>query len=92
MFTRTGGAPARRGEPVTPPRTTLVTIEVELVDDWLATWAWTVDGPGGANHGYEATEAEAWHAARAAAWDVLGRLEVPGGGDQLRRAINGEGT
>ena len=84
---------------MTPPRTTLVTIAVagpySTSDRWADhgdRWAWEVDGPGGMTDGYEATEAEAWHAARAAAWGVLGRLEVPGGGDQLRRAINGEGT
>lgn len=77
-------------------RLTLVTIAVAgpypvsgLVGD---RWAWEVDGPGGMTDGHQATEAEAWASARAAAWGVLGRLEVPGGGDELRRALAGEGT
>ena len=37
----------------------------------------------------EATEAQAWAAARAAAVTVLGRLEVPGGGGQLAAALQG---
>ena len=72
-----------------PARTTLVTIAVAgPFDGW---WWWDVDGPGGLQHGRKRTEAEAWAAARTAAVTVLGRLEVPGGGDQLRRTIAGEG-
>ena len=75
-----------------PARTTLVTIAVAGPQPVGDLWRWEVDGPGGMNSGHEATEAEAWASARAAAWGVLGRLEVPGGGDELRRAINGEAT
>lgn len=83
-----------------PARTTLVTIAVAgpypSSDRWAdaesVRWAWEVDGPGGMKEGHEAAEAEAWAAARVAAFGVLGRLEVPGGGDQLRRTIAGEGT
>ena len=75
-----------------PARTTLVTIAVAGPYPNGDRWAWEVDGPGGMQSGHEATEAEAWAAARAATWGVLGRLEVPGGGDELRRAINGEAT
>lgn len=46
----------------------------------------------GRHHGIAPTEGEAWGAARAAAVKVMGRLEVPGGGEQLRRALAGEGT
>ena len=71
-------------------RTTLVTIAVTgpLPEGWV----WEVDGPGGMHEGHEATEAQAWAAARAAAVKVMGRLEVPGGGDELRRALAGEAT
>lgn len=75
-----------------PARTTLVTIAVAGPQPVGDLWRWEVDGPARYQAGDEATEAEAWAAARAAAWGVLGRLEVPGGVDELRRAINGEGT
>ena len=71
-------------------RITLVTIAVERVEPDV--WAWTVDGPAGTDHGIAPTEGEAWAVARAAAVKVMGRLEVPGGGDELRRALAGEGT
>ena len=74
---------------MTPFRVTLVTIGVSgpHQDD---RWLWQVDGPGGANTGHEATEAEAWAVARRRAVGVLGRLEVPrGGGGQLAAAIEG---
>lgn len=71
-------------------RLTLVTIAVERVEPDV--WAWTVDGPAGTDHGTAPTEGEAWAVARAAAVTVRGRLEVPGGGEQLRRALAGEGT
>lgn len=77
---------------MTPARTTLVTIAVAGPYPNGDRWAWEVDGPGGMTDGHEATEAEAWAVARAAAVKVMGRLEVPGGGDELRRAINGEAT
>ena len=72
-------------------RITLVTIAVEP-HTTVTGWKWTVDGPAGTDHGIAPTEGEAWGAARAAAVTVRGRLEVPGGGDELRRAINGEAT
>lgn len=72
-------------------RHTLVTISVAgPCPDWLHPFMWTVDGPGGLNQGFAPTEGEAWAAARAAAVKVLGRLEVPGGGEQLRAALGGE--
>ena len=82
-------------------RLTLVTIAVEphiiVIDDWkwaLDGWKWTVDGPAGTDHGIAPSEGEAKAAAYAAADSVavMGRLEVPGGGDELRRALAGEGT
>ena len=74
---------------MTPFRVTLVTIGVSGPhhDD---RWLWQVDGPGGANTGHEAPEAEAWAVARRRAVGVLGRLEVPrGGGAELAAAIEG---
>ena len=71
-------------------RTTLVTIAVAGPYPHGNRWAWEVDGPGGMLEGHEATEGEAWTAARNAAVGVLGRLEVPGGGAQLRAALGGE--
>jgi hypothetical protein len=76
---------------VTPHRITLVTIAVEP-HTTVTGWKWTVDGPAGTDHGIAPTEGEAWGVARAAAVAVMGRLEVPGGGEQLRRALAGEGT
>ena len=81
-------------------RTTLVTIAVtgpHPVVDRFANghddrYWWEVDGPGGMHDGHEATEAQAWAAARAAAVTVLGRLEVPGGGGQLAAALQGPGV
>lgn len=73
---------------MTPPRLTLVTIGVEAVH--AAMWAWTVDGPVGTNHGTASTEGQAWADARQAAVAVMGRLEVPGSGTQLRHALTGE--
>lgn len=70
-------------------RTTLVTIAVTGPYPHGGRWAWEVDGPGGMHDGHEATEAQAWAAARAAAVTVLGRLEVPGGGGQLAAALQG---
>ena len=72
-------------------RLTLVTIAVEA-HTTITGWKWTVDGPAGTDHGIAPTEGEAWAVARAAAVKVMGRLEVPGGGEQLRRALAGEGT
>ena len=69
-------------------RVTLVTIGVSGPHDG-ARWLWQVDGPGGANTGHEATEAEAWKTARIAAVTVLGRLEAPLGGHTLTDAIAG---
>ena len=73
---------------MTPFRVTLVTIGVSgpHQDD---RWLWQVDGPGGANTGHEATEAEAWAVARRRAVGVLGRLEAPLGGHTLADAIAG---
>ena len=75
------------------PKVTLVTIAVSgpgQVSGYKDNrWAWEVDGPGGMHDGHEATEAQAWAAARAAAVTVLGRLEVPGGGGQLAAALQG---
>lgn len=86
-------------------RLTLVTIAVEAhstITGWETTAAkaltvstviaWTVDGPAGTDHGIAPTEGEAWTDARSAAVKVMGRLEVPGGGDELRRALAGEAT
>ena len=80
-------------------RTTLVTIAVTgpyhrgdyhwQVDGPDDRYWWEVDGPGGMHDGHEATEAQAWAAARAAAVTVMGRLEVPGGGGQLAAALQG---
>lgn len=57
-------------------------------------WRWEVRhqivGSVPVAQGHAATEAEAWTAARNAAVTVLGRLEVPGGGAQLRAALGGE--
>ena len=71
-------------------RHTLVTIAVAGPFPHGNRWAWEVDGPGGKLEGHEATEGAAWATARAAAVGVLGRLEVPGGGEQLRAALGGE--
>lgn len=71
-------------------RTTLVTIAVAGPVHFDPPYRWEVDGPGGRRQGHAATEAEAWTAARNAAVTVLGRLEVPGGGAQLRAALGGE--
>ena len=74
-------------------RLTLVTIAVEgRMITPVTGWLWTVDGPAGTDHGIAPSEGEAWAVARAAAVKVMGRLEVPGGGEQLRRALAGEGT
>ena len=73
---------------MTPFRVTLVTIGVSGPHQ-DARWLWQVDGPGGANTGHEATEAEAWATARIAAVTVLGRLEAPLGGHTLTDAIAG---
>ena len=71
-------------------RHTLVTISVAgPCDEWLSPWMWNVDGPGGLNHGFTATEAEAWVTARRRAIGVLGRLEAPLGGHTLADAIAG---
>ena len=76
---------------MTAPRLTLVTLSVAgPCPEWTAPWMWNVDGPGGLTHGFAATEGVAWAAARDAAVGVLGRLEVPGGGAQLRAALGGE--
>ncbi len=74
-------------------RLTLVTIAVEA-HTTITGWKWTVDGPAGTDHGIAPSEGEAKAAAYAAADSVavMGRLEVPGGGDELRRALAGEGT
>ena len=72
-------------------RLTLVTIAVEA-HTTVTGWKWTVDGPAGTDHGIAPSEGEAWAVARAAAVKVMGRLEVPGGGDELRRALAGEAT
>lgn len=75
------------------PRVDLVTRTVTGPHpQWVHPYMWTVDGPGGPRTGWADTADEAWADARAHSWDALGRIEVPGGGDQLRRAINGEGT
>jgi len=76
-----------------PARTTLVTIAVTgpYHSDGDG-WEWEVDGPGGMLRDWEATKGEAWAVARAAAVAVMGRLEVPGGGGELRRALAGEAT
>ena len=71
------------------PKVTLVTIAVSGPYDNGKAWVWEVDGPGGMHEGHEATEAQAWAAARAAAVAVMGRLEVPGGGRQLAAALQG---
>ena len=76
---------------MTPHRLTLVTIAVEP-HTTVTGWKWTVDGPAGTDHGIAPTEGEAWAVARAAAVKVMSRLEVPGGGDELRRALAGEGA
>ncbi len=76
-------------------RLTLVTIAVEgRMITPVTGWLWTVDGPAGTDHGIAPSEGEAKAAAYAAADSVavMGRLEVPGGGDELRRALAGEGT
>ena len=71
------------------PKVTLVTIAVSGPYDNGKAWVWEVDGPGGIQHGHEATEAEAWATARIAAVTVLGRLEAPMGGHTLADAIAG---
>ena len=71
------------------PKVTLVTMAVSGPHDQGTWWRWEVDGPGGIQHGYEATEAEAWAVARIAAVTVLGRLEAPLGGHTLADAIAG---
>ena len=73
-------------------RHTLVTISVAgPCPDWVAPWLWTVDGPlTGMVQGFEADEGAAWAAARDAAAVVLARLETPGGGAELRTAIEGD--
>jgi hypothetical protein len=73
-------------------RTTLVTIAVSGPHDQGTWWRWETDGPGGCQHGHEATEGQAWAAARAAAIGVLGRLEAPLGGHTLAAAIEEAGT
>ena len=71
------------------PKVTLVTMAVSGPHDQGTWWLWQVDGPGGANTGHEASEAEAWATARVAAGTVLGRLEAPMGGHTLADAIAG---
>ena len=70
------------------PRLTLVTIAVEP-HTTVTGWQWTVDGPIGTRTGTAPTEGQAWADARTAAVAVMGRLEVPGGGDELRQALTG---
>lgn len=41
------------------------------------------------DHGIAPSEGEAWAVARAAAVGVMGRLEAPGGGEELREALSG---
>lgn len=72
---------------MTGPRLTLVTIAVESVHATM--WAWTVDGPVGTDHGTAPTEGQAWADARHAAVAVMGRLEAPEGGHELRQALSG---
>jgi hypothetical protein len=69
-------------------RLTLVTIAVQP-HTTITGWAWTVDGPAGTDTGVALTETEARAAAAQAAVAVMGRLEVPGGGTQLRDALTG---
>ena len=53
------------------------------------TWRWEIDGPGGIDHGYGSSFADARAAAAIAAPAVLGRLEAPLGGHTLADAIAG---
>ena len=71
------------------PKVTLVTMAVSGPHDQGTWWRWEVDGPGGIQHGHEATEAEAWATARIAAVTVLGRLEAPMSEHTLADAIAG---
>lgn len=73
---------------MTAPRLTLVTIAVEP-HTTVTGWQWTVDGPIGTRTGVAPTEGQAWADARAAAVGVMGRLEAPGGGEELREALSG---
>lgn len=72
---------------MTAPRLTLVTIAVGTVG---TVWTWEVDGPIGTLTGTAPTEGQAWADARHAAVAVMGRLEAPGGGHELRQALAGE--
>lgn len=73
---------------MTAPRLTLVTIAVEP-HTTVTGWRWTVDGPTGTRTGVAPTEGQAWADARQAAVQVMGRLEAPGGGQELREALSG---
>ena len=70
-------------------RLTLVTIAVEA-HTTVTGWKWTVDGPAGTDHGIAPSEGQAWADARQAAVQVMGRLEAPEGGHELRQALAGE--
>lgn len=74
---------------MTAPRLTLVTIAVEP-HTTVTGWRWTVDGPTGTRTGVAPTEGQARADARHAAVQVMGRLEAPEGGHELRQALAGE--